>query len=145
MACRLQCLLRWIFRKGLLLCRTSSWLTLLLLAAAAVQAVPAVKVMAAGQGLAQAIVVRHWRLVAGPIQGQAASWQWAVLASIRALPPNQLLRAKNRSRVLLAVPPLPPLLLLQLLLLQQLLLLLKPQTQVPFRGFRERQHEMVLI
>ena len=134
MACRLQCLLRWIFRKGLLLCRTSSWLTLLLLAAAAVQAVPAVKVMAAGQGLAQAIVVRHWRLVAGPIQGQAASWQWAVLASIRALPPNQLLRAKNRSRVLLAVPPLP-----------LLLLLLKPQTQVPFRGFRERQHEMVLI
>jgi hypothetical protein len=63
-----------------------------------------------------------------------------VLASIRALPPNQLLRAKNRSRVLLAVPPLP-----LLLLLQQLLLLLKPQTQVPFRGFRERQHEMVLI
>jgi hypothetical protein len=117
-------------------------LTLLLLAAAAVQAVPAVKVtMAAGQGLAQAIVVRHWRLVAGPIQGQAASWQWAVLASIRALPPNQLLRAKNRSRVLLAVPPLPLLLLLQ----QLLLLLLKPQTQVPFRGFRERQHEMVLI
>ena len=141
MACRLQCLLRWIFRKGLLLCCTSFWLTLLLLAAAAVQAVPAVKVMAAGQGLAQAIVVRHWRLVAGPIQGQAASWQWAVLASIRALPPNQLLRAKNRSRVLLAVPPLP---LLPLLLLQ-LLLLLKPQTQVPFRGFRERQHEMVLI
>jgi hypothetical protein len=115
-------------------------LALLLLAAAAAQALPAVKVMAAGQGLAQAIVVRHWRLVAGPIQGQAASWQWAVLASIRALPPNQLLRAKNRSRVLLAVPPLP-----LLLLLQQLLLLLKPQTQVPFRGFRERQHEMVLI
>jgi len=120
---------------------------LLLAAAAAAQALPAVKVMAAGQGLAQAIVVRHWRLVAGPIQGQAASWQWAVLASIRALPPNQLLRAKNRSRVLLAVPPLPLLLLLQLLLLLllQLLLLLKPQTQVPFRGFRERQHEMVLI
>jgi hypothetical protein len=42
--------------------------------------------------------------------------------------------------VLLAVPPLP-----LLLLLLQLLLLLKPQTQVPFRGFRERQHEMVLI